>query len=206
VNDNSTQTDIVQRNSYMTALSLAEQLISEAQTLPTEFTITAQPWTPDEPRIGLYFHDDIPGLRQFRDDQMLTESMATRADGSVYIEAVRTVRGVRVTAWTLVTASAVEQVALPVRPVEVTTLAAAVAEHGPFPMPAGPLPGELADERPVSVEDAEAAARAAVNRSVAAQFPVVAAFLADERSADDRRAESVAKLRGLLARQTGGAL
>lgn len=125
MNDHSTQPDFEQRNSFMAALSLAEQMISEAQTLPTEFTITAQPWSPTEPKLSFYFHDDIPGLRQFRDDQMLTESMETRKDGSVYIEAARDVRGVRVAAWTLVIAPVV------------VTLADAVAEHGPFPMPTG---------------------------------------------------------------------
>lgn len=140
MNDHSTHPNIAQRNSYMAALSLAEQMISEAQALPTEFTITSQPWTPTEPRLSFYFHDDIPGLRQFRDDQMLTESMETRNDGSVYVEAVREVCGVRVAAWTLTFPSP--------PPVQVVTLADAVAEHGPFPMPAGaPLPGELAEQR-----------------------------------------------------------
>lgn len=137
MNDNSTQQDTAQRNSYMAALSLAEQMISEAQTLPTEFTITSQPWSPTEPKISFYFHDDIPGLRQFRDDQMLTERMETRDDGSVFIEATRDgVRGVRVAAWTLTPAAPA--------PVEVVTLAEAVALMGALPMPA---PGDLAEQR-----------------------------------------------------------
>jgi hypothetical protein len=95
-------TENAQRASYMTALSLAEQIMSESSTLPTDFTISVKAYAPDEPELRFYFHRDVSGLRQFRDDQMLTESMETREDGSVYIEAVRQdVRGVRVEAWTL---------------------------------------------------------------------------------------------------------
>lgn len=94
--------DLVQRNSFMAALSLAEQLMSETTALPTDFTVAAHPWTPNEPELRFYFHHDVAGLRQFRDDQMLTETMTTREDGSVYVEATREdVRGVRVVAWTL---------------------------------------------------------------------------------------------------------
>ncbi|MFJ4624298.1 hypothetical protein [Streptomyces sp. NPDC088812] len=99
--------DLVQRNSFMTALSVAEQIMSETSVLPTEFDVAARPWAPGAPELRFYFHNDMPGLRQFRDDQMLTESMRTREDGSVYIEAVREdVRGVRVVAWTLTDAEA----------------------------------------------------------------------------------------------------
>ncbi|MFJ4852435.1 hypothetical protein [Streptomyces sp. NPDC088730] len=137
MNDNSTQPNTAQRNSYMAALSLAEQMISESQTLPTEFTITSQPWSPTEPRLSFYFHDDVQGLRLFRDDQMLAERMETREDGSVYIEAARDdVRGVRVVAWTLTSVAS-----SPVRPdghgMEVVTLAEAVSLMGALPMPTG---------------------------------------------------------------------
>lgn len=91
-----------QRKSYMAALSLAETIMSEALALPTSFDVNVHPWTPNSPELRFYFHHDVSGLRQFRDDQMLTESVQTREDGSVYIEAVREdVSGVRVVAWTL---------------------------------------------------------------------------------------------------------
>lgn len=94
--------DSVSRNSYMAALSLAEQIMSESHALPHDFRVTVHPWAPAAPELSFYFHRDIPGLRQFRDDQMLTETMVKREDGSVYIEATRDdVRGVRVVAWTL---------------------------------------------------------------------------------------------------------
>lgn len=99
--------DSMRRSSYMAALSLAEQIISETTTLPTDFQVAVKPWAPDKPELRFYFHRDIPGLRQFRDDQMLTESMETGQDGSVHIEATRNdVRGVRVVAWTLIPAEA----------------------------------------------------------------------------------------------------
>jgi len=93
--------DSTQRNSYMAALSLAETLISQTATLPTNFEVRVFPWTADAPELRFYFHMDIPGLRQFRDDQMLTETMTTRKDGSIHIEAARDMDGVRVVAWTL---------------------------------------------------------------------------------------------------------
>lgn len=99
----STQTpEDKQRSSFMTALSLAEQLVSESTTLPYSFDVQVRPTAPAEPQIRFYFHMDVPGLRQFRDDHMLTETAETRDDGSVYIEATRVdVRGVRIVAWTL---------------------------------------------------------------------------------------------------------
>lgn len=93
--------NIRQRNSYMAALSLAETLVSQTATLPSSFEIRAFPWASDAAELRFYFHLDVPGLRQFRDDQMLTERMETRADGSVYCEATRDMDGVRVVAWTL---------------------------------------------------------------------------------------------------------
>lgn len=94
-------TDLVQRNGYMAALSLAEQLISEMTALPHDFTMTVPKWAPTMPQISFYFHKDLPGLRQFRDAQDLTESTEIHKDSSLYIEATRNIRGVRVVAWTL---------------------------------------------------------------------------------------------------------
>lgn len=96
----------VRRKSYMAALSLAEQIMSETLAIPSDFKVEVPQWAPNEPELRFYFHRDVPGLRQFRDDQMLTESMTQRADGSVYVEASREdVRGVRVVAWTLTSAA-----------------------------------------------------------------------------------------------------
>ena len=90
------------RRSFMAALSLAETIMSETGAMPTDFSVVAYPWAPAAPELRFYFHHDVPGLRQFRDEQMLTESMSTREDGSTYIEATREdVAGVRVVAWTL---------------------------------------------------------------------------------------------------------
>lgn len=92
----------LQRQSYMAALSLAEQLMSETSQLPTDFEVKASASAPGSPELRFYFHRNAAALRQFRDDQMLTETMDRRKDGSVCIEATREdVRGVRVVAWTL---------------------------------------------------------------------------------------------------------
>ncbi|WP_328934193.1 MULTISPECIES: hypothetical protein [unclassified Streptomyces] len=97
----------VQRRSYMTALSLAAQIMGETHALPNSFEVIVHPWAPAKPELRFYFHRDVPSMRQFRDDQMLTETMEPREDGSVYCEAVREdVWGVRVVAWTLTDAKA----------------------------------------------------------------------------------------------------
>lgn len=94
--------DSMRRNNYMAALSLAETIMSETLALPTNFDVNVYPWAPNSPELRFYFHHDVAGLRQFRDEQMLTESAKEREDGSIYIEAVREdVEGVRVVAWTL---------------------------------------------------------------------------------------------------------
>ncbi|SDM47648.1 hypothetical protein SAMN04487981_101647 [Streptomyces sp. cf386] len=96
----------VRRRNYMKALSLAEQIMSETGLLPTNFDVKVPAFAPNEPELRFYFHRDVAGLRQFRDGQMLTESMETREDGSVYIEATREISGVHVEAWTLFPADA----------------------------------------------------------------------------------------------------
>lgn len=93
--------DSVRRSSYAAALELAELLISQSNTLPTSVTVNVYPWAPGAAELRFYFHHDVPGMRQFRDDQMLTETMETRADGSVHCEATRDMDSVLVTAWTL---------------------------------------------------------------------------------------------------------
>lgn len=95
-----------QRRSYMAALSLAEQIMSETATLPTDFRVIVHSWAPSAPELIFYFHRDVPALRQFRDEQTLTETTKHNEDGSVYIEAARDdVSGVRVVAWTLTDAT-----------------------------------------------------------------------------------------------------
>lgn len=74
--------------------------------------------------------------------------------------------------------------------VVVDELVDAVALLGALPMPVGsPAAGALAEQRHLVDE-----------------LDHVLEHLADDAPADDRRAESVATLRGLLARQSGGAL
>ncbi|MFJ5259129.1 hypothetical protein ACIQAC_01460 [Streptomyces sp. NPDC088387] len=93
----------LQRRNYMAALSLAERLISETDMLPTSIDVLVHPWRPGAPQLRFYFHQDVPGLRKFRDDQMLTETREDRTN-SVYLEATRDFEGVSVVAWTLLDA------------------------------------------------------------------------------------------------------
>lgn len=91
-----------QRRNYMAALSLAEQIMSETTVLPTSLDVQVHAWSPLAPELRFYFHRDPEALRQFAAEQQLVESVTTRDDGSVYIEAARQIeQGVRVVAWTL---------------------------------------------------------------------------------------------------------
>lgn len=96
-----TPADSVRRSSYMAALALAEQIMSETLAMPTDFTVQVHSWTPREPELRFYFHRDLPLLRKFTVEQWLSESVDERADGSVYVESKGECRGVRVVAWTL---------------------------------------------------------------------------------------------------------
>lgn len=94
--------DSVQRNSYMAALALAEQLMNVTTVLPTNVDVQVHAWSPSLPQISFYFHRNLEALRKFAAEQQLTESVTTRDNGSVYTEAVRqSEQGVRVVAWTL---------------------------------------------------------------------------------------------------------
>lgn len=97
--------DSAQRSSYMKALSLAEQIMSETSALPTNFIVAVPHYAPDQPGICFYFHHDLAGLRQFRDDQWLSETREDRDNGWVYFEVKgAALGGVSVSAWTLLDA------------------------------------------------------------------------------------------------------
>ena len=86
---------------HRTALSVAEQIISETSVAPTSFEVRVPDWSAGTTEISFYFHRDVVSLRQFRDEQMLTETREDRESG-VYIEAAADHHeGVRVVAWTL---------------------------------------------------------------------------------------------------------
>lgn len=95
--------------------------------------------------------------------------------------------------------------------VVVDELVDAVALLGALPMPVGdPAPGalaeqrHLADERPVWARECPSCGADADVTGYRIPTHRKGCPQADDRPADDRRAESVAKLRGLLARQSGG--
>lgn len=91
----------VRRHWHSTALALAAQIISESSVVPTHVDVRVPDWAAGTTEVHFYFHRDVASLRQFRDEQMLTEAREDRASG-VYIEATRDdVGGVRVIAWTL---------------------------------------------------------------------------------------------------------
>ena len=93
----------VRRSNYMAALSLAEQIMSETTVMPTDFKVTVYSFAPNDPEISFYFHRDVASLQQFAGERGLTVSVEPRETGSVYHEAAgQAVRGVRVTAWSLI--------------------------------------------------------------------------------------------------------
>lgn len=91
----------VRRHLHSEALALAAQLISESSVVPATVDVRVPDWAAGTTEVHFYFHRDVASLRQFRDEQMLTETRENRASG-VYIEATRDdADGVRVIAWTL---------------------------------------------------------------------------------------------------------
>jgi hypothetical protein len=94
----------VRRHLHMAALSLGVQIVGESSVVPTMIDVRVPDWATGQTEITFYFHRNVADLRQFRDEQMLTETREDRATG-VYIEATADdVEGVRVIAWTLLDA------------------------------------------------------------------------------------------------------
>ncbi|MCG0066256.1 hypothetical protein L0F81_23690 [Streptomyces tricolor] len=95
-------TTSVQLQSYMQALSLAEQIMSQTPAMPTEVDIVAAAWAPDSPEIRFYFHHNLDGLREFAAELRMEVSTEERENGQFYTEARLTAgNGVRLQAWTL---------------------------------------------------------------------------------------------------------
>jgi hypothetical protein len=94
----------VRRHLHKTALSLSVQIVGESSVVPTTIDVRVPDWAAGQTEIHFYFHRNVADLRQFRDEQMLTETQEDRSAG-VYIEATRDDGdGVRVIAWTLLDA------------------------------------------------------------------------------------------------------
>lgn len=135
MNDNPTQ-----RASFTAALSVADALLVGTPVLPTSMELQSYPWTPDDPAVVVYFHDQPDSVHAFAAQFEMTATDTTLPDGSVRTEATGLVCGVQVRAWALLSA---EQVTA-ATPTPVTSLSEALALHGAFPMPTG---GELAEQR-----------------------------------------------------------
>ncbi|WP_028814462.1 hypothetical protein [Streptomyces flavidovirens] len=96
---------LTRRMNYMTALALAETILSESTVIPTNFTIQCPDFAPDEPSIQFYFHQDPAAVAVFADEQSMTVDTRTHGSGDQFTEASgELVRGVKVTAWALVSA------------------------------------------------------------------------------------------------------
>lgn len=104
-------TSFTQRNSFMAALSLTETLLSETTAVPTSVDIQSAHWSPEEPVIRIYFHDDPAGAREFAGQFFLEVTDTVRPDRSVYTEASGQRDGVAVQAWALLSAEQAAAVA-----------------------------------------------------------------------------------------------
>ncbi|WP_406735389.1 hypothetical protein OG508_28265 [Streptomyces sp. NBC_01108] len=103
---------VAPRISYMTALSLAETIISESTVIPSSFVIEVLDHAPTEPVIRFYFHRDPAAVHEFADERWMNVTTEPRNDGSVYTEARGGLcRGVLVTAWSLMPVEAIAAVA-----------------------------------------------------------------------------------------------
>ncbi|QQZ56896.1 hypothetical protein IFE09_27245 [Streptomyces microflavus] len=102
-------TSVVQRHSYMAALSLAETLLSETTALPTDFTVSAAEWEPGAPSVRVYFHDDPDAVREFAAQFLLEVVVRPHGSGGEYTEASGHRDGVQVQAWALLSAAQVAE-------------------------------------------------------------------------------------------------
>lgn len=100
------------RNSFMGALSLAEQIMSEAPApaIPTSFDVLVPKWPSGDTEIRFYFHRNPNALRQFAEERFMAVSTEARKSGEVYTEARGRSGDVMVIAWALSSAE-VAQVA-----------------------------------------------------------------------------------------------
>lgn len=97
----------VRRANYMTALSLAEQILSETTAIPTNFSVATPHYAPDEPSLRFHFHRNPDALREFATERSMSVTTTIQDNGYEYTEATGALcRGVRVEAWSLVSAEA----------------------------------------------------------------------------------------------------
>ncbi|MET9517001.1 hypothetical protein [Streptomyces sp. NPDC002994] len=102
----------VRRMNYMAALSLAETILSETTVIPTHFAVTCADVAPDEATLRFYFHRDAAAVARFADELYLDVTTTVQDDDGVFTEACGGLhRGVQVTAWSLMPASAVADTA-----------------------------------------------------------------------------------------------
>ncbi|MFF7130324.1 hypothetical protein [Streptomyces sp. NPDC008240] len=95
-------TNGTQLRSYMRALSVVEQIMSQAPVMPTSVDVIVHPWAAGQPEVRFYFHRDPKSLRAFAAELLMEVSTEDRTTDEVYTEA-RVIAGqdVRVMAWSL---------------------------------------------------------------------------------------------------------
>ncbi|MGW9249709.1 hypothetical protein [Streptomyces badius] len=100
-------TSSMQRNSFMTALSLVETLMSETTAVPTHVNVEAAHFAPNDPIIKFYFHNDPAAVREFAEQFSLTVKVEEYPRGGEYTEANAERDGVKIQAWALLAAEEV---------------------------------------------------------------------------------------------------
>jgi hypothetical protein len=92
-------TETAQRDGHMTALSVAEHIMSTSPVIPTALETRCTPWDVKRLELVLHFYEVPDDVRLFAETFKLTFSKDTRGDGKPVVRADGVVSGVQVRAW-----------------------------------------------------------------------------------------------------------
>jgi hypothetical protein len=91
--------ETAQRDGHMTALSVAEHIISTSPVIPTELETHCKPWSVNRVELVLHFFDAPAAVRHFGEHFKLSVYDAARGDHGTDVIAEGVISGVQVRAW-----------------------------------------------------------------------------------------------------------
>lgn len=93
-----------QKQSLVAAHEVALRVITASPVPPTSVKAQCNPFSPGEPTVNVYFHDDPEGVRQLASTlgSDVTERVHRVDSAEIYIASSTEIDGVPVDAWTLI--------------------------------------------------------------------------------------------------------
>lgn len=91
--------ETLQRDGHMTALSVAEHIMSTSPVIPAELETHCKPWSVGRLELVLHFFDAPDDVRTFAEHFWLALSDTVCADGIPEVSATGVISGVQVRAW-----------------------------------------------------------------------------------------------------------